>query len=140
MAIATMTEMWTLLDAYTLTPQGQKRQVNHLNEWGGYSRRLKMPVFTAWSDLAKYERDSKQTTALVCDADWKSAVGVNNQEHWLTFAEQNNNSVAAFFVIHAVDNTASPRQVESIDVGRAFVGKVVRDGSMTYIVGQPQKI
>jgi len=62
MAIATMTEMWTLLDAYTLTPQGQKRQVNHLNEWGGYSRRLKMPVFTAWSDLAKYERDSKQTT------------------------------------------------------------------------------
>ena len=135
-----MKEMWAFLDVFTLTPDGRERAVNHLNEWGGFSRKLNMSVFTAWSDLSKYDKERKETKALVCDASWISAVGVNNQERRLSFAEQNNGSVAAFFVIHAVDTKASPRQVESIDVGRAFIGEIVRDGPLTYIVGQPEQI
>ena len=99
-----------------------------------------MPVFTAWSDFTAYDKDEKTTKALVCDANWEAAVGVNNQERWLTHAEKSNDAVAAFFVIHAVDKSALPRKVASIEVGRAFVGKVVREGTKTYIVGQPRAI
>ena len=140
MAINGIKQMWEFLDTHTLTPDGRERAVNHLNEWGGFSRTLNMPVFTAWSDHVTYDKDTKKTKALVCDASWVSAVGVNNQEHWLSYAEKASNSVAAFFVIHAVNTNASPRQVKSIDVGRAFIGEIVRDGPLTYIVGRPKQI
>ncbi len=137
MTISTMSEMWSILDAYTLTRDEKERPVNHLNEWGGYSRRLKMPVFTAWSDFSIYDKVNMTTRALVCDSTWVSAVGVRNQERWLAFAEKSNDGVAAFFVIHAVDETASPRAVKSIDDRRAFVGRIARDGAQTFIIGQP---
>ena len=140
MAINGIKQMWEFLDTHTLTADGRERAVNHLNEWGGFSRTLNMPVFTAWSDHVTYDKDTKKTKALVCDASWVSAVGVNNQEHWLSYAEKASNSVAAFFVIHAVNTNASPRQVKSIDVGRAFIGEIVRDGALTYILGQPKNI
>ena len=136
MPVTTMTQMWSLLQAHTLTPSGKERAVNHLNEWGGYSKKAGMPVFTGWKDLTTYDKEKKTTTALVSDTTWSSAVGLNNQEHWLAFAEQNNDSIAAFFIIHAEDEDASPRKVKYIDADSLFVGKIVRDGTKTYIVGQ----
>ena len=136
MRVTTMTQMWSLLQAYTLTPSGTQRPVNHLNEWGGFSKKIGMPVFTGWMDLTTYDKEKKTTTALVLDTTWSSAVGVNNQEHWLTFAEQNNESTAAFFIIHAEDENATPRKVKYIDADAIFAGKIVRDGTKTYIVGQ----
>jgi hypothetical protein len=61
---------------------------------------------------------------------------VNNQEHWLKYAEESHNGIAPFFIIHAEDENASPRKVKYIDADALFVGKVVRDGTKTYIVGQ----
>jgi hypothetical protein len=133
--ITTMTQMWSLLRAYTLTPAGIERPVNHLNEWGGFSRRVELPVFTGWFDLTQYDREKRTTTALVLDTQWSNRVGVNNQEYWLSHAEQNNDGVAAFFVIHAVDEDAEPRVVKTIDGDAIFVGKIVRDGNRTFIVG-----
>lgn len=138
MAVTTMTQMWALLQAHTLTPAGEERAVNHLNEWGGFSRRLNMPVFTGWRDHTVYDKENKTTTALVSDTNWTSAVGVNNQERWLAFAEQNNESVAAFFIIHAADEHAEPRKVKYIDDDKIFVGKIVRDGTKAFIAGQPR--
>ena len=136
MPVNTMTQMWSLLQAHTLTASGKERRVNHLNEWGGFSKRAGMPVFTGWFDLTSYDKEMKTNTALVLDTTWSSAVGVNNQEHWLTFAEENHSGIAAFFIIHAEDRNASPRKVKYIDADALFVGGIVRDGTKTYIVGQ----
>jgi hypothetical protein len=139
MPITTMSEMWRLLDAYTVTPDRQERPINHVNEWGGFSRLLEMPVFAAWHDLVEYNRESKTTTALVLDGSWRSPVGAKNQERWLLHSEQYGASIAAFFIIHAVDVDAEPRKVKSIDDRRLFVGRVTRSGSKTYIVGSPRE-
>lgn len=136
MRVTSMSQMWSLLQAHTLAPSGEQRPVNHLNEWGGYSKRLAMPVFTAWRDYTVFDRQNKTVTALVCDAKWSSTVGVNNQERWLKHAEEHNQGVAGFFIIHAVNENASPRKVKYIDDDAVFVGKIVRDGGKTYIVGQ----
>ena len=109
MAAKTMTEMWALLDVYTLTPNGSERDVNPQNEWGGFSRRLGMPVFTGWKDMTEYDKAAKTSKALVCDTDWSRPIGLNNQERWLKFAENSESGLAAFFVIHAVDQKAELR-------------------------------
>lgn len=140
MTVTTMSHMWALLDSYNLTNAGVERAVNHLNEWGGFSKRLDMPVFTGWSDHTEFDRVTKTTKALVLDAEWPSKAGVNNQEFWLSHAEKNTGGVAAFFVIHAVNEHADPRKVKYIDDDKVFIGKVIRDGSRTFIVGQPKTI
>ena len=136
MPITTMTAMWSLLQAYTLTPSREQRPVNHNNEWGGFSTKVGTPVFTSWKDLTTYDKAKKTTTALVSDTTWTSAVGVNNQEFWLTYAEQKHEGIAAFFIIHAADENVVPRKVKYIDAESVFSGKIVRDGTKTYIVGQ----
>ena len=138
MIVTNMSEMWAFLDCYTLDPASVERKVNHLNEWGGFSRRLEIPIFTGWSDFACYDKTTKMTTMLVLDSEWSSKVGVNNQEFWLNYAEQNSDGVAAFFVIHAVDKNAEVRKIASIEDSRIFVGKVVRERTQTFIVGQPK--
>jgi hypothetical protein len=135
-----MSRMWSLLQAHTIAQSGEEREVNHLNEWGGFSKRLNMPVFTGWRDMTTFDKERKTTTALVLDTTWDSAVGVNNQLRWLSDAEQNNDAVAAFFVIHAEDVCAKKRSVKYIDDDRVFVGKIVREGTKVYIVGQPQTL
>lgn len=136
MPVNTMTQMWSLLQAHTFTPDGRERRINHLNEWGGFSKRIGMPIFTGWYDLTSYDKEKKTNTALVSDTAWSSTVGVNNQEYWLKFAEENHNGIAAFFIIHAEDENASPRKVKYIDADALFVGKIVSDGTKTYIIGQ----
>lgn len=141
MTVTRMSQMWKLLDAYTLRPDGQERDVNQNNEWGGFSRRLNMPVFTAWRDLTEYNKDEKTTTALVCDSAWTGRpVGLANQERWLKFAEENCDGIAAFFVIHAKDEDAEVRHVQYIDDDRVFVGRIVRDGGKAFIVGKPRML
>lgn len=141
MPVTTMSQMWRLLDAFTLRPDGQERAVNQNNEWGGFSRRLNMPVFTGWRDLTTYDKEAKTTTALVCDTEWTGRpVGLANQERWLKFAEEKNQGLAAFFVIHAKDEAAEVRQVRYIDDDKVFVGMVVRDGGKVYIVGKPKPL
>jgi hypothetical protein len=132
--------MWSLLRAYTLNSDGEERSVNHLNEWGGFSKKLGMPVFTAWRDHTVFDKENKTVTAMVCDTDWSSAVGVNNQERWLKYAEERNQGVAAFFIIHAADENADPRKIKYIDDGAVFVGNIVRDGTKTLIVGRRQAL
>lgn len=138
MPVTSMSQMWAKLQAVTTDSTGAERSVNHLNEWGGYSKRLRMPVFTGWKDRTVYDKDSKTVTALVCDSSWTSAVGVNNQERWLVHAEHSDSRQAAFFVIHAADENASPRKVKYIDDDAVFVGEIVRDGGKTYIKGKKQ--
>jgi len=133
-----MKDMWALLDTYNLRPTGEDRPVNHVNEWGGYSRRLNMPVFTGWQDQTTYDKENKTTASQVSDTTWNGTVGVNNQEYWLAYAEQYNDAIAAFFIIRAVDVNEAPRRVKDIDSGKVFLGKIVRDGTATYIVGQPK--
>lgn len=140
MAVTSMKQMWALLDAYTIGSNGQARPVNHLNEWGGYSRRLNMPIFTGWQDLTHFDKETKSTTSMVSDTTWQAPVGLNNQEHWLRYAEQNNDPIAAFFIIQAADVNAIPRKVKYIASDKVFVGRVVRDGTKTYIVGQPRDL
>jgi hypothetical protein len=139
MPVTSMTQMWSMLQAYTLTTEGVERPVNHLNEWGGYSRRLAMPVFTGWKDRTKFDKATKTVTGLVLDTTWSSAVGVNNQERWLRYAEEKNDGVAAFFV-HAADVNASPRKVQYIDDDAVFVGRIVLDGTATLIVGERRSL
>jgi hypothetical protein len=136
MPTTAMFQMWALLQAHTVTPSGEERAVNHLNEWGGYSKKLGMPIFTGWRDHTEFDKQTKTVTALVSDTQWTSAVGVNNQERWLKHAEENNSGIAAFFIIHAVNENATPRKVKYIDDDAVFVGKVVRKGTETFIVGQ----
>jgi hypothetical protein len=136
-----MSHMWRLLDTYTLRPNGTERAVNQNNEWGGFSRRLRMPVFTGWFDLTTFDKEAKTTTALVCDAAWTGRpVGLPNQERWIKFAEENNESIAAFFVIHVADVHAQVRKVKYIDDDKVFIGKLVRDGGKVYLVGRPQAL
>lgn len=136
MPVTSMTQMWSLLQAHTLSPSGEERPVNPLNEWGGFSKKLGMPVFTAWRDHTSFDKQSKTVTAVVSDTQWSSIVGVNNQERWLKHAEEQAQGIAAFFIIHAADESASPRKVKYIDDDAVFVGKIVRDGTKTSIVGQ----
>lgn len=140
MPITTMSHMWAMLDCFTLTNDDVERPVNHLNEWGGFSRRLNMPVFTGWADFAEYDRTTKTTKALVLDAEWQSKSGINNQIFWLSHAEKNMNGIAAFFVIHAVDTHGVPRKVKYIDDDKVFVGRIIREGTKTFISGQPKPI
>ncbi len=140
MPVTSMSQMWSILRAHTLTPAGEERAVNHLNEWGGFSKRLDMSVFTAWRDHTEFDKQKKTVKALVCDTQWTSAVGVNNQERWLRHAEEHKGAVAAFFIIHAADVNAVPRKVKYIDDDAVFVGPVVRDGTKTFIVGQRRAI
>jgi hypothetical protein len=90
MKITTMTQMWSLLDTYTLrVTNGKERPVNQQNEWGGFSKRLNMPVFTGWMDFSVYDKETKETKVIVCDTEWENRVsGIKNQEYWLTFAEK----------------------------------------------------
>ncbi len=138
MTVTSMSEMWARLDAYNLNAKGEERSVNHLNEWGGYSRKLGMPVFTAWYDHVDYDKESRTTKAVISDTTWSGSVGVNNQERWIKFAEEKNNSIAAFFVIHAVNESAHPRKVKYIDHDKVFIGELVRSGAETFIVGKPK--
>jgi hypothetical protein len=138
MAVTTMSEMWARLDAYNLNAEGEERPVNQVNEWGGFSRKLGMPVFTAWFDHVGYDKENKTTKVIISDSTWQGTVGVNNQERWIKFAEERNNSTAAFFVIHAANENAHPRKVKYIDDDKVFIGQLVRNGTETYIVGQPR--
>jgi len=142
MPITSMSQMWTRLNTYTMAASGEERSVNHNNEWGGFSRFLKMPVFTGWRDHLTFNKDDKTTTALVYDKEWSARrpVGSANQERWLEWAEQNNNGVAAFFVIHAVDERAALRKVRYIDDDKVFVGPIVRDQGKVLVVGKPRLI
>ena len=75
-------QMWEKLDAYTVSAaDGSERNINVRNEWGGFSRRLKMPVFTGWQDHARSVNG--QMRVLVSDRRWNNTAGVNNQEHWV---------------------------------------------------------
>jgi hypothetical protein len=138
--VTTMRAMWKLVDAYTLDQQGKERDVNHLNEWGGMSRVLKMPVFTAWSDLTTYDKEARMTRALIADDNWDGRVGANNQARWVAHSFQNCSGQAAFFVIHAVDTGAKPRSVAEIESGRIFVGQLEREGNLTYLRAQPRPL
>lgn len=99
-----------------------------------------MPVFTAWFDRVVYDKSTRMTTALVNDTNWGRPAGVNNQERWITHAEQKNDGIAAFFIIHAVDIDAEKRTVQYIDDDKVFVGAIVRKGTETFIVGQPKQL
>ena len=68
---------------------------------------------------------------------WSNTAGVNNQERWVGHSIEHDIE-AAFFVIKAVDPTGSPRRVEWLDDSRVFCGKVVREGSSSYVVATRQ--
>lgn len=142
MPITSMSQMWTRLNVYTIGANGEERPVNHNNEWGGYSRYLAMPVFTGWRDRTKYDKSKKTTTALIVDEVRKKdrPVGVNNQLRWIQWAVENNDGIAAFFIIHAADEEAEVRKVKYIDADKVFVGKLVREEEKVYLVGQPRPI
>jgi hypothetical protein len=131
--------MWAQLQAYTFTSDGKQRAVNHLNEWGGFSKKIGMPVFTAWRDHTTFDRVNRTVTAVVSDTNWPSVVGVNNQERWLKYAEAND-GIAAFFIIHAADENADRRKVKYIDDDAVYVGNIVRTGSQAMIVGKKQPL
>jgi len=141
MTITLMSQMWARLNVYTISANGQERLVNQNNEWGGYSRYLKMPVFTGWRDHTTFDKVEKTTTALILDSDWKDRpVGTKNQELWIRWAFENNNGIASFFVIHALDEKAKVRKVKYIDDDKVFVGKIIRDEGKVYLVGKPRPI
>lgn len=129
-------QMWEKLDAFTISAaDGSERDINVRNEWGGFSRRLKMPVFTGWQDFVSNE--GGRMKVLVSDRTWNNTAGVNNQERWVEHALEHGVE-AAFFVIKAVDPTGSPRKVEWLDDSRVFCGKVVRERSSSYVVATRQ--
>ncbi len=134
-------EMWAMLQAYTFNKQNKERPVNHNNEWGGFSKRLNMAVFTGWRDLTHYDKETKTTTSMVLDTEWKNRpVGIPNQLFWLEHAEEHNNGIACFIIIHAVDTSVEKRKVESIDHERVFVGKIEQRGTQYFIAGQPREL
>ena len=137
--ITNISQMWTLLNVFTYDTVGNERPVNHLNEWGGFSRVLKMPVFTAWRDATTYDQVAKTTSAVVSDSNWGSKVGTNNQERWVDYALQHAGE-AAFFIIHAVDDEAEVRKIAAIDAERVIVGRIRRDGTRSIVTGQPRSI
>jgi hypothetical protein len=132
--------MWQLLDAYTIGSNGEQRPVNHQNEWGGFSKKLNLPVFTSWFDFAKYDTETKVTKSLILDEDWDRPVGKKNQNYWIDQAKTCHDGIGACFIIHPVDPAAVPRKVRSIESDRIFVGKIVREGSKTYILGSPKPL
>jgi hypothetical protein len=135
-----MKEMWTYLDAHTVGKDGTVRSVNHLNEWGGMSRRLGLPVFTAWRHLTSYDKDTRMSRALIGDAEGTAAVGVRNQEIWIDKAFEEFAGRAAFFVIHAKDLSVDPWKIESLESDRVFIGQLHREGSKTYLNAQPRDL
>lgn len=129
-------QMWTKLNAHTLSvTSGKPRDINVRNEWGGYSRRLEMSVFTGWQDHVTNQ--GGRMKVLVSDKQWHNTAGVNNQERWVDYALAHGGE-AAFFVIKAVDPTCSPRQVEWLDDTRVLCGRVVREGDAAYIIAERQ--
>ena len=129
-------QMWEKLDAYTVSAaDGSERSINVRNEWGGFSRRLKMPVFTGWQDHVRMV--DGRMRVLVSDRNWNNTAGVNNQEHWVAYALEHD-SEAAFFVIKAIDPTKSPRSVEWLDDTRVLCGKVTRDGPRAFVTATRQ--
>ena len=128
--------MWEKLDAFTLSAvNGAERDINVRNEWGGFSRRLRMPVFTGWQDFVSNTDGTMKV--LVSDRSWSNTAGVNNQERWVDHAI-GHDVEAAFFVIKAVDPTGSPRKVEWLDDSRVFCGTVFREGGLAYVVADRQ--
>ena len=125
-------DMWRKLDAYTLSAKDRvERSINVRNEWGGYSRRLKMPVFTGWQDHTR--NIDGQVRVLVSDStNWHNKAGVKNQEHWVDHALQNGGE-AAYFMIKAVDPLAVPRQIEWLDESRVLCGRIERLGNQAFI-------
>ena len=124
-------EMWNKLDAYTLAAKDRReRAINVRNEWGGFSRRLKMPVFTGWQDHTK--KINGEIRVLVSDKNWSNRAGVNNQEHWVEHALQHG-AQAAYFMIKAVDPTVTPRSVEWLDDSRVLCGRIERQGDQAFI-------
>jgi hypothetical protein len=133
-----MRDMWAALQTYT-TSGSRERPVNHLNEWGGFSRRIGMPVFTGWFDLLKFNPETQETRATILGSDWSSGAGRSNQEKWIGHAEENEGR-AAFFIVHAKDVRAEPRKVEFFDSDRVFVGTVVREAGSVYVFGKPRPL
>ena len=126
-------EMWEKLDSYTHRSgdPSNERPINVRNEWGGFSRKLGMPVFTGWQDhISKIDG---QMRCQISDLNWDNKAGVNNQEYWIDFAKRNDGE-AAFFVIKAVDPTKSPRKVEWLDSTRVLIGKLQREGTSSFIL------
>lgn len=132
-----MKEMWTYLDVHTIGKDGSTRPVNHMNEWGGMSRRLGLPIFTAWRHLTHYDKDTRFTRALVGDAEGIATIGVRNQEMWIDKAFEEFAGKAAFFVIHAKSLSVDPWKIESFESDRFFVGQLHREGAKTYLTAQP---
>jgi hypothetical protein len=129
-------QMWEKLDAYTVSAKdGSERNINVRHECGGFSRRLKMPVFTGWQDHVRSVNG--QSRVLVSDRHWNNTAGVNNQERWVAFALEHD-CEAAFFVIKAVDPMKIPRSVEWLDDTRVLCGKVVREGDQAFITATRQ--
>lgn len=128
-------QMWEKLGAFTrrVTDESE-RAINVRNEWGGFSRRLGMPVFTGWQDHVRSVNG--QMRVLVSDLDWPNVAGVNNQEYWVSHALEHGE--AAFFLIKAVDPTASPRKVEWLDDTRVFCGPIERDGRQAFVTAARQ--
>ena len=123
--------MWQKLDAYTLSAKERKeRVVNARNEWGGFSRRVELPVFTGWQDHTR--KIDGQIRVLVSDKNWTNKAGVNNQEFWVDHALANGGE-AAYFMIKAVDPAASPRAVEWLDDSRVLCGLIQRQGDQSFI-------
>ena len=124
-------QMWKKLDAYTLyVKSGLPRKVNERNEWGGFSKRLNMAVFTGWQDHAS--KGSGPNQMIVSDTTWKSISGIRNQEHWVSHAIDNDVE-AGYFLIKAVDRNESPRRVEWLDDSRILCGKIIRVGTQAII-------
>jgi hypothetical protein len=139
--VTNMTGMWQFLDTFTYRANGDERDVNHNNEWGGFSRKLGMPVFTAWYDMLDYNKVTKESTAVICDTAWSGrAAGLSNQERWIRFAEEKNDGIAAFFVIHAKSVNAKKRDVQYIDDDKVFVGKLFRRETQTLLTGLPRSL
>lgn len=124
-------QMWEMLDAYTVSAvDGSERSINVRNEWGGFSRRLHMPVFTGWQDHVRSVNG--QMRVLISDRHWHNAAGVNNQERWVAYSLEHD-CEAAFFVIKARDPLTTPRAVEWLDDTRVLCGKVDRQGNQAFI-------
>jgi hypothetical protein len=128
-------DMWEKLDTYTCRAgdPSSARPVNVRNEWGGFSKKLKMPVFTGWQDLIS--TNSGQMRCQISDQAWTNKAGVNNQEFWVAHALENGGE-AAFFVIKAVDPTMVPRKVEWLDDTRVLIGQIERVGTATFILAK----
>jgi hypothetical protein len=128
--------MWQLLGAYTYSVgTNDQRIVNHQNEWGGFSPRVGLVVFTGWKDQAT--RVKRKKAMVVSDLAWPSKHGLRNQERWVDYAIANGGR-AAYFLVKAVDVDASRRVVESLDSTQLFVGDIVRIGGKSVVIPDTQ--